>query len=314
MPDISVIIPAYNAEKYISYCLDSVLNQTFTDFEIICVNDGSKDGTLNLLNEYTKKDSRIKVINQENQGCGYSRNNGYDAANGKYVYFLDSDDAIHPQFLEIMHYFAKIYNADFVCCGMEDNPEKYSKEHYIPENLEYLLTYNPLYYFSRKSKYRVYYPPGIKFYRREFLKNIKFIKASFEDFSHTCEVCAAKPKTIVIKEKLSFYTVNNGSVSHSKSKLKQIYDYYAGINRIYEIYSRPELRQEFKYVINNVIPDVLCPQLGFCFRADKSIKAEMFRAFANELKDLYNRGLIHISGNGLKKYLIYRYLIAFMAD
>ncbi len=314
MPKISVIIPAYNAERYIAYCLDSVLKQTFSDFEIICVNDGSKDRTLDILNEYSRKDARVRVVNQENQGCGYSRNNGYELAKGDYIYFLDSDDAIHPQFLEVMYYFASTYGADMVCCGMESEPEKYSKENYSPEKIEFLLTYNPLYYCVVKRKYRVYYNPGVKFYRKEFLKDIKFIKAGFEDFSHTCEVCSLNPKTVIIKEKLSFYTVLTGSVSHSKPVPKKLFDYYAGINHICRVYGMVDDNQLKKYIRRKVIPDLLKPQLGFCRDADKDIQKEMYRIFANELKDLYNRDLIHISGSGLKKYLIYRYLIAFMAD
>ena len=142
----------------------------------------------------------------------------------------------------------------------------------------------------------------------------QIIKAGFEDFSHTCEVCSLNPKTVIIKEKLSFYTVLTGSVSHSKPVPKKLFDYYAGINHICRVYGMVDDNQLKKYIRRKVIPDLLKPQLGFCRDADKDIQKEMYRIFANELKDLYNRDLIHISGSGLKKYLIYRYLIAFMAD
>ena len=94
MPKISVIIPVYNVEKYLRECLDSLLNQTFKDIEIICVNDGSTDGSLNILNEYASKDSRFIIINQNNQGLSAARNNGLNVAKGDYVAFLDSDDYI----------------------------------------------------------------------------------------------------------------------------------------------------------------------------------------------------------------------------
>ena len=314
MPKISIIIPVYNAEKYLPHCLDSILSQTFNDYEVICVNDGSNDNSLNILHEYTQKDKRITVIDQENQGCGYSRNNGYEKAKGDYIYFMDSDDAIHPQFLEVMHYFASTYNADLVCCGMEDKPEKYSKEKYSPDSLEFIFTYNPLYYTAKRSKYKINYNVGVKLFKRELLSDIKFIKGNFEDFSQACRVFAKKPKTILIKEKLYFYSVIDNSISHAKPKLKNIYDYYGNINLVSKLYNAPEYRQELKYIKQRIIPDVLKPQLGFCKKSDKDIKAKMYKTFANELKDLYNRGLITLRGNRLKKYLIYRYLIAFKAD
>ena len=93
MPKISVIVPVYNVEKYLSECLDSIINQTFPDFEIICVNDCSTDKSGNILEDYSRKDNRIKIFyHQFNQGLGAARNTGLKNAHGKYVQFLDSDD------------------------------------------------------------------------------------------------------------------------------------------------------------------------------------------------------------------------------
>ena len=101
MPEISVIVPVYNVEKYLRECLDSVLKQTFSDFEVICVNDGSTDGSPAILAEYAAKDLRIKTVTQENSGLSDARNTGMALAQGKYLYFLDSDDWIEPDTLEI---------------------------------------------------------------------------------------------------------------------------------------------------------------------------------------------------------------------
>jgi glycosyltransferase involved in cell wall biosynthesis len=94
MPLISIIIPVYNVEKYLSECLDSIMNQTFSDIEIICINDGSTDNSLAYLEKYSQKGSRVIVINQENKGQAVARNIGIKAAKGKYVLFVDSDDWI----------------------------------------------------------------------------------------------------------------------------------------------------------------------------------------------------------------------------
>ena len=87
MPKLSIVVPIYNMEKYLKQCLNSCINQTLKDIEIICVNDGSTDNSLNIIREYAAKDSRIKIINQDNQGLSMARNNGFDIASGEYVLF-----------------------------------------------------------------------------------------------------------------------------------------------------------------------------------------------------------------------------------
>lgn len=113
-PKISVIIPCYNVEKYLRQCLESVVNQTMQDIEIICVDDGSSDSTLDILNEYQKKDSRLQVITQKNAGAGAARNNGLKIAQGQYLSFLDSDDFFELDMLEEAYKSAEEYRADFV--------------------------------------------------------------------------------------------------------------------------------------------------------------------------------------------------------
>ena len=93
-PEISIIIPVYNVEKYLDECINSAVNQTFDDIEIICVNDGSTDGSLEIIEKHASKDKRIRIISQEHKGVGSARNAGLDAAKGKYIYFMDSDDYV----------------------------------------------------------------------------------------------------------------------------------------------------------------------------------------------------------------------------
>ncbi len=114
---VSVIIPVYNVEKYIEECLDSLLEQTLREIEIICVDDGSTDGTMEILRRYEENDSRIKVIQQKNQYAGVARNNGMQYASGKYMLFLDSDDFFHGAMLEKAYTEAERTEAEVVLFG-----------------------------------------------------------------------------------------------------------------------------------------------------------------------------------------------------
>lgn len=122
-PLVSVLIPVYNVEKYLERCLDSILKQTLTKIEIICVNDGSTDNSLSILKEYQKKDSRIIIVNKENGGLPSARNAGLDRAEGKYVGFVDSDDYIEPNMFQKLYETAESEKSEVVICGANIFPE-----------------------------------------------------------------------------------------------------------------------------------------------------------------------------------------------
>ena len=118
MIKISVIIPVYNVEQYLRECLESVINQTLSELEIICINDGSTDSSLDILREYEQKDNRIIVINKDNEGQAAARNIGISMAKGEYIGFLDSDDYIDSNFYEKLYNAAKKYKADIACTNL----------------------------------------------------------------------------------------------------------------------------------------------------------------------------------------------------
>lgn len=120
MPKVSIIIPIYNKEIYLKECLQSIANQTFTDFEAILVNDGSSDNSEAIAKDFVQQYPEFKYISQENQGVSAARNKGIEAAEGEYLYFLDSDDTISSDFLEENYLLAQKTNADFVVCGEAD--------------------------------------------------------------------------------------------------------------------------------------------------------------------------------------------------
>lgn len=124
MIKISIILPIYNVEKYLNRCMNSLLNQTLNDIEIIMVDDGSPDNSPKMCDEYAKKDSRVKVIHKRNEGLGYARNSGLEIATGEYVAFVDSDDYIDLSMYAVLYDEAVSSNADAVFCGFKTEVKK----------------------------------------------------------------------------------------------------------------------------------------------------------------------------------------------
>lgn len=131
-PLVSVIIPVYNAEKYLRETLDCVCNQTLRNIEIICVDDGSTDGSLSILEEYAARDVRFRILQQKNQYAGVARNNGMAVAKGKYLSFLDADDLFEPDMLQIMSARAEETAADIVCCNADVFEDVVEERHFLP--------------------------------------------------------------------------------------------------------------------------------------------------------------------------------------
>ena len=217
MPKISVIIPVYNVEKYLCKCLDSVLNQTFSDIEIICVNDASTDTSLQILNEYRHKDSRITIINNEkNLGLGLTRNHGLQYASGEYVHFLDSDDWIENNAYETL-VSSLDNNPDVICflwnyIDIKNNsirPEKF-KNNIISANFN--------------DNREILDDWGIsvwhRLYRRKYLisENVYFNDyRCFEDIEYIYKVLITAKKINFVNKNLINYRINNQASLLGKS-------------------------------------------------------------------------------------------------
>jgi len=311
MPKISIIIPCYKVEKYLRRCLDSVLVQTFKNWEAICVNDGSPDECGNILDEYARKDSRFNIIHQENKGASIARNNGLDAAKGDWICFVDSDDIIHPQMLEIVYNKAVSNNVDMV---------HYKYREFKTDDVDCIdidlnaikgkIFNNPALVTCRKSKYYNTFGPVAKFIKKEVIGKIRFIPhLQFEDYPFVYEILSQKPKALYLDTELYFYRIREVSLSHIKADPQQIKDYHTGINHIFKIYENPELKKEKQFLIRDFLPIILKHQLGRCRRADNATKPLMFAEFSNELRDLNNKGWLSWRGHKLCRYLTYKKLI-----
>ena len=134
---VSIIIPIYNVEKYLQECIESVLQQSLQDIEIICVNDGSTDNSGVILEKFAETDKRILVINQENKGVSAARNTGLRCAKGKYIYFLDSDDYLAPDALELLSSDMDARNLDLLLFNAKVFGEKGVEEKRVQGDISY---------------------------------------------------------------------------------------------------------------------------------------------------------------------------------
>lgn len=310
-PKISVIVPVYKVEERLPYCLNSIINQTFTDFEVICVNDGSPDNSLDILNRYAEKDSRFKVISQENQGLGPARNTGLNHATGEYICYLDSDDYIHPQCLEILYHFAKKNNADLVNGRFERvMGYDYQYSNIDKNNITCFTHTNPVMLGCRPSRTNITYNVWGKLFRRNFVSDIKFTKNGIiEDGVYMYEVLTKKPKTVVVEAILNFYVINPTSITHSSIKPNQMRDYCKAIWEVIDMYKKEELKEEYDVILTSFIPAILKQQKGHCRRAPKEFRKEMYDIFRAELKELHKKGFLQRRGHKLRRYIIYKLLL-----
>lgn len=223
-PLISIIIPVYNVEKYLADCLISVINQTYKNLEIICVNDGSTDGSTDILKKYQQKDSRIKVITQQNKGLAAARNTALNNISGKYFFYVDSDDYIHPQTIEILYNSIRTNPVDLVVCDFEKTTKKYSDNdftHFIDLFPKTKIIKNPL---EQYAQLRTKISPSVwtNLYSTNKYGNIRFVEGYvWEDVYYTLQCLDRAGKIGYLNLKLYGYMQNPLSISlHTYSAYK----------------------------------------------------------------------------------------------
>lgn len=215
---ISIIVPVYNVEDYLSCCIDSILNQTYTDFELILVDDGSLDKCPMICDQYQKKDPRIKVIHKKNGGLSSARNAGLDIAKGEYVLFVDSDDFVDKnlckKLIEGMENDVDIVMCKYLRVRNKDNIDMEKEPVSVADlSQSFLLT-------GREACEKLYGPEGVnytvvwaKIYKTKFFENIRFpIGKVHEDEYVTYKLLYLAKKVLVLNEELYFYRINSNSI------------------------------------------------------------------------------------------------------
>lgn len=214
MPKISIIVPVYNVQNYLRQCMDSLLNQTFTDFELICLNDGSTDSCLSILEHYAKKDARIRLINKENEGYGKTMNRGLAEAKASYVGIVESDDFVKPEMFEKLYDAMIKRSVDLVKCNFykytTEDGEDIDYSHEYPEEI-YGEVLEPI---DHPDLYMAHSSVWAALYDKRFLddNNIRFNEtpgASFQDIAFHFKVLSSAKKMAVIQDALLYYRTDN---------------------------------------------------------------------------------------------------------
>lgn len=200
---ISIIVPVYNVEKYLNKCVDSILDQTYTNFELILIDDGSPDNCGKICDEYSKKDKRVRVIHKENKGLSDSRNIGMMNAKGKYINFVDSDDYLNKNMIKDLYNLLIKNNADISICAYELLNEN-EKPKLKLNGKEHIFSSSEAIQELLMSKILTSHCWN-KLYKRELWKEIQFpVGKKFEDIA-VMHLVFEKARKIVYKNKVEYY-------------------------------------------------------------------------------------------------------------
>lgn len=227
-PRISVIVPVYNVKCYLDRCINSILNQSFRDFELILVNDGSTDGSLNICKKYVDKDERVKIISQSNKGMSAARNTGLKNADGYYICFVDSDDFVEKNYLFQLLNKIKEEQADVVVCEFyfvnEDGRKNKIRKFNIPANDRNLNGRKYLEYLFKDNS-DIYIVPWNKLFKRDLFNNVKFeTNKYFEDEFLVVPLFWNIKKVSLLRKPLYNYVQRSGSSTNLPINLKKILD------------------------------------------------------------------------------------------
>ena len=231
MPEISVIVPVYNTEKYLSRCIDSILNQTYTDFELILVDDGSTDHSGDICEDYVRKDSRVRVFHQKNQGQAAARNFALDwidqNSSSAWISFIDSDDWIHPQMLDYLYGVVCNNKTKIGICGYSQTVGDMPK---IEQEQLYTKFYDIETFYCENADVWAVVPWG-KIYHKDCFKGIRYpLVRACEDEFVTYKILFQFSKLPVIEAPLYYYFVRENSTMSSAWTPKRL----AGVSALRE--------------------------------------------------------------------------------
>lgn len=233
---VSVIVPAYNIEEYLPRCLDSILNQSYRDLEIILVDDGSTDSTGVICDEYAEKDSRVVVIHKENGGVSSARNLGLDRAKGDYIGFVDGDDVIDPNMYQVLVKNAIEYEVDISCCQLTSVHLNGEKEDEFSVDSQILSTeYIVKHYFFDSFVKEMMYSQCNKIFHRSIVGNLRYKEYKYgEDILFVFEAIA-KTRKVFYDRYVGYYYLHRGNSAMKRGFTLNRMDYILAIREIERI-------------------------------------------------------------------------------
>ena len=285
MPKVSIVIPVYNVEKYLPQCLDSVINQTLEDIEIICINDCSPDNSIKILNEYAEKDSRIKVIDlKENGGVSNARNIAMDAAQGKYIMCLDPDDWYEPDACETAYLQIENNNNDFVVFGLYNYYEETGQKVFSTKTRVFksIIGISQATVADIENVFRASAEVWYKIYRKNFLKenNIKLDSRSFEGQTWNIRIYAYAKSFSYIDKPLYNYRVRNDSLTSISTNWENLIDRKEAAYEMFKEFDFPNKQKVQAHYIIFLVNTILL----FFKRFGDKLDIETKNLFYNEAK------------------------------
>jgi len=285
-PAVSVIIPVHNAEKYLRRCLDSVIRQTFRDIEIICINDGSADSSPDILREYAALDSRMRIVEQENRGVSAARNRGLDLARGRFVSFVDCDDAIVPHLYEtVLARFPE--GADAACFSAREVHEFDGREKAVDSGY-FNVDFSGLVQLRDEELLRLSMTVWDKLFLRERIESLalRFPEGiCYEDNAFVLNYFSVCRSVFFMAEHLYFYFRHENSImSDTLTRKEGLSFHYMGVlENIYEFWKKQNLFPEKQNTFEHI-----------CLF--------MFRAALNNCNDWEQAGLVYALARNLRKW------------
>ncbi len=233
---ISVIVPVYNVEEYLEECLESIKQQTFTDIEVILVNDGSTDGSREICERFCQKDSRFKLINQENQGQSVARNRGVKESVGKFIMFVDSDDVINKNLLEVLLPYMKT-EVDIVECRMTRKKEEF----YLNKPSKIVFKGNAKEAILNCIEIKeVKFCPVTKLYRREIVEKVPFLEGYIYEDVFTGINYLKHMRKIVVVDYIGYYYRVRPNSTMTKSYTEKDLDIFKVGNQLIDSFKDDE--------------------------------------------------------------------------
>lgn len=249
MAEVSIIVPVYQVEKYIRQCIDSILAQTFTDFELILVDDGSKDNSGKICDEYAEKDKRIRVIHKENGGLSDARNKGLDNASGNYFMFVDSDDYIAPNMAECLYKKISEAKADIAACNYRYIFEDDKKDFSIENKAEILNGKEIFYNRKNERNYGFWTVVWNKLYKKEKFKSLRFRFGKYhEDEFWANDIYQIDIKAVTVSESLYYYRQRDNSIMGNKN-IRKCFDIIEAFEERINVYLKEEKYSDQAYKV-----------------------------------------------------------------